>query len=151
MELCDIVERNLVGGKRVSLGIVDHLQAMLDRAQQPVRDGEFLGRGVVEPAGAQQSRDRIESRWNSHRIVATAVDHLLDLHEELDLADPAPPALQIIAGADPGTLSEVIANTRGDLPDLVDDAEIQRSPPNERMDGIEEALAEGQVAGTSAS
>ena len=69
------------------------------------------------------------------------MDHLLDLDEELDLANPAAAALEIEARADARALRKMVADPRGDLPDLLDHAEIERAPPHERLDRVEEAAA----------
>ena len=70
------------------------------------------------------------------------MDHLLDLDEEFDFANAAAPALQIIARADLGVLGEMVADPRRDLPHFLDHAEIERAAPHERLDRVEEALAE---------
>ena len=78
------------------------------------------------------------------------MDHLLDLDEELDLADAAAAALEVIARADAAPLREMVADARGNLPNLVDHSEIERAPPDERLDRVEEALPKRSVAGSRA-
>ena len=78
------------------------------------------------------------------------MDHLLDLDEEFDLPDSAATALQIIARTDVCALCEMVTNARRDLLHLVDDAEIERAPPDERFDRGKEALAELDVSGAGA-
>ena len=77
------------------------------------------------------------------------MDHLLDLDEELDLADAAAPALEVVARADLRALREMIADPRGDLPHFLDHAEIERAPPDERLDRVEEPLPKRDVAGAA--
>ena len=74
------------------------------------------------------------------RRIAAAVDHLLDLGEELDLADSAAAALQVVAGPKPRTLREMVADPGGNLPDLLDHPEVERAAPDERLDRLEEML-----------
>ena len=74
------------------------------------------------------------------------MDHLLDLDEELDLANSAAATLQIETGGDLRALREMIANARGNLPDFVDHAEIERAPPDKGLDGVEKALPERDIA-----
>ena len=82
-------------GKQVRLRIVDHLHAVLDRAQQAVGVGELARhRHRRDRPAASKRLDRVERRRRAHRRVAAAVDHLLDLDEELDLANAAAPALR---------------------------------------------------------
>ena len=78
------------------------------------------------------------------------MDHLLDLDEELDLADAAAPALEIVARADLRALCEMVADARRNLPYLIDDAEIERAPPDKWLDRVEKALAQREVAGAGA-
>src|SRR6185295_10763553 len=75
------------------------------------------------------------------------MDHLLDLDEELDLADAAASALEVEARAKGCALGEMVADPRGNLADLVDHAEIERAAPHERLDRRQETLPEGDVAG----
>ncbi len=102
---------------------------------------------LVEPPRGDQRRDRVERRRRAHRRIAAAVDHLLDLDEEFDFANPAAPALEIEARTEARPLREMVADPGGNLPHLVDHAEIERAAPDEGLDRAEEALAERDVAG----
>src|SRR5947209_14293046 len=79
------------------------------------------------------------------------MNHLLDLDEELDLANPAAAPLEVVTGADMRPLREMVPNPGGNLPHLVDHAEVERASPHERLDRVEEALAKRNVAGRGAS
>ncbi len=74
------------------------------------------------------------------------MDHLLDLDEKLDFANPTAPSFQIITGSDMCALGEMVSDPGGDLPHVVDHPEIERAAPNERLDGIQEALPQRDVA-----
>ena len=138
-------------GKQMGLRVVDHLHPMLDGPQQPIGVGELAARRrLVEPAGRSQSRDRVERRRRPHRRIAAAVDHLLDLDEEFDLANAAAAALEIVARPDARPLRKMVADARGDLPNFFDHTEIERAAPDERLDRVEEALPERDVAGSRA-
>ena len=78
------------------------------------------------------------------------MDHLLDLGEELDLADAASPALQVVARPEPRALREMVADAGGNFPNFLDHAEVERAAPDERLDRLEEMLAERPVAGADA-
>ena len=78
------------------------------------------------------------------------MDHLLDLDEKLDLANAAAATLQIKTGGDLRVLREMIADARRNLPNFVDHSEIERAPPDERLDRIEKALAKRDIAGRGA-
>ena len=74
------------------------------------------------------------------------MDELVDLGEELDLADAAAAALEIEAGAELLALGIMVADPAGDRLDLADRAEIERAAPDERMDRLEEIAAERGIA-----
>jgi hypothetical protein len=146
----DIVERRRILRQAVGLAVVDHLQPMLDRAQQ--RIGAAQHRRVVgrDPAGRLQRGERVERRRGAQGRLAAAMDELLDLGEEFDLADAAAAALQIEAGAEGLALRIMVADAAADRADLADRAEIERAPPDEGMDRLEEIAAERDIAGDHA-
>ncbi len=74
------------------------------------------------------------------------MDQLVDLREELDLADAAAPALQVVSRAERLTLRMVVPDTPRDPPYLADRAEIERAPPYERLDRPHEPFAQASVA-----
>ena len=134
----------------MGLLVVDHLHAMLGRAQPPVGFGE-VGREVgLEMAGARQRGDRVEGRRRPQRGVAAAVDQLPRLGEELDLADAAAPALDVIAGAEALAARIMVAHLLPDRPDFLERAEIERPAPDERLDRPKEGRAQRGIAGAGA-
>src|SRR6201999_1672455 len=76
-----------------------------------------------------------------------AMDELVDLGEEFDLANAAAAALEVEAGADFLPFRKMIADPPGDRLDLADRAEIGGPAPDERMNGVEEIAAKRGVAG----
>ena len=66
MELREIVQRLLVRRKKVSLRIVDHLHAVLDRPQQAIGIREFAGGLGIQPCRLDQSGDRVEGCGGAH-------------------------------------------------------------------------------------
>src|SRR5947208_2404844 len=80
---------------------------------------------------------RAKRRRLPQRRFAPAVDQLVDLRVEFDLADAAPPPLKVEAGTEPLTLRIMIADSTRDRLHLADRAEIEAAAPDERMDGVE--------------
>ena len=117
---------------------LDHLGAVLDRAQQPVSAGEIVGECAIQPICSDECGDCVERRRRTHRRIAAAVNHLLDLNEELDLADSAAPALEVEPRSDVRALREMVANSGRYLTHLFNYSEIERAAPNKRVDSIEE-------------
>src|SRR5438128_1805428 len=74
------------------------------------------------------------------------MDELVDLDEELGLPDAAPPALQVVARPERLTLRIMVADPAADRTDLADRPEVERAPPDEGMDRVEEIAAERRVA-----
>ena len=146
----DGVERGTVERQAVGLLIVDHLDAMFDRAQQAIGVGKRVSELGIEVTGGGQRGERVERRGDPQSAVAAAVDHLLCLGEEFDLADPAATALQVKTGAERLDLGIMIADRQADRADFVDRAEIERAAPDERVDRVEEVTAERGVAGAGA-
>src|SRR4051794_1894685 len=98
MEASDVVERLRLRGNEVRLSVFDHLHAMLDSPQQPIGVFKFA-RGVrVKPVRRDQRPNGIQRRRRADGGVTATVDHLLDLDEELDLANSAAATLQIKTG-----------------------------------------------------
>ena len=93
--------------------VLNHLQTVFERAQPVIADPHDLrvfggddarlGKSIQAGAGAAQAQCG----------VAAAMDELVGLGEEFDLADAAAPALEIIAGADGLTCGIVIADAGG--------------------------------------
>ena len=142
----DIVQCRRVGREQMRLRVVDHLHAMLNRPQEAVGSRKFASGNFVKLPGRSQRLNGIEGRCGPNCRVATAMDHLLDLNEELDLADSPAPALEVVAGSQLRSLRQMVANSCGDLPHFLDYAEIERAAPHKEFDRAEETLAERNVA-----
>ena len=100
----------------------------------------------IEAVGGDQCFERLERRGRPYRRVTAAVDQLLDLDEELRLADAAAAALEVEAGAERLALRIMIADAQADVADFLDGAEIERAAPDEGADLVEESLAQRDVA-----
>ena len=85
----DRVERSLVRRQGMRLPVLDHLQPVLDGAEQPV--GVAQRRGILgrDPPRRRQRRQRVLGPGGAQLRLASAMDELVDLGEELDLADAA--------------------------------------------------------------
>src|SRR5947199_344412 len=83
-------------------------------AQQQVGAAKHLCRVGRDPAGRRQRGERIERRRRAQLGLAAAMDELVDLDEELDLADPAAAALEVVAGAEGLALGIMVADPPAD-------------------------------------
>src|SRR5581483_9852302 len=138
--------RQLCGVARhdVGLSLVDDLDLVLDVPEEPVRGGETIGEIARDVAGVRERGERGERRARSESLVLAAVDELLRLHEELDLADTAPAELHV------GARGVGAAERRIDLPlhrlQVLDRPEVEVAPVDERHELPEQRLAERAVA-----
>ena len=83
--------------QRVGLLVGHHLQAVLDRAQEPIGRVE-IGAGIgADPAALGERRKRRQRLAAAQLGMPAAGDELLGLHEELDLADAAAAELDVVA------------------------------------------------------
>ena len=147
MQVSDIIQR-IACGKRMRLLVADHLQAVLDRAQAVVTFAERPRVFLADPAGGSQ---RIQCRPRASRSeggVASTVDQLMGLGEELDLADAAATQLQIVAGLRNAGTAVLIANAVGQPADFIDRTEIKASAPHEGPDMVKKLFAGCNVAST---
>ena len=85
-------------GQRVGLLVLDHLQAVLEGAQEAIGVLQIGGRVVGDEAARAQRFQRGQGAALAQRRHAAAEDQLLGLGEELDLADAAAPELDVVAG-----------------------------------------------------
>jgi hypothetical protein len=132
-------------GQAVRLPVLDHLQPVFDRAQQPVGSRQLLRLPGGDPPGRGQRRQRALRARRAQRGLATAMDELVHVREELDLADAAAAALQVVARAECLAVGIMVADPPGDRLELADRAEIERAPPHERVDRLQEIAPDRRV------
>ncbi len=146
VEPCDTVQRGGIERQAVGLLVRDHLQAVLERAQPVIALPQYLGIfGGDQPGRGQRVEARAGSAQPQGRV-ASAVDQLVGLREEFDLADAPAPLLEIEAGAGPQRPVVVGADPLGQPADLGNRAEIEALAPDERPDRGQERLARRQIA-----
>src|SRR5262249_48994049 len=85
-------------GQRVRLLVVDHLQAMLDDAQETIGLDHVFGDLERRAAGARERAQRVAGAARAQTRVAAPEDQLLGLRKEFDLANAAAPELHIVTG-----------------------------------------------------
>ena len=133
-------------GNFVGLPVVQHLQPMFGRAQRNIGRADRRAVFFRHMARGHQRRERGARIGAAQRFVPPAMDQLLCLHEELAFPDAAPPPLAVIARPDRLAGGIMIADRTPHGVDIADLAEIQRAPPDERANGIEEALPQRDIA-----
>ena len=144
-------------GRRMGLPVGDHLQPVLDAAEETVGARELARRAPVQMAGAGQQAQRGQRARLAQPGIAPAPDQLQRLRQELDLADAAAAELHVV----PGDAPHRIGRHRAAAPllrvdaalhrvDVGDGGEIEMPAPDEGADRREEVVAERDVAGDRA-
>ena len=131
------------GGNGMDLGIAQHLQAVFQPPQETVGPAQVAGAVFGNmPGGSQGAQGRLQPRLAQGRLAAAA-DQLQHLGQELDLADPARPALDVIG-------QFLAGHFRGDRglhrAQAVQRAVIQVPAVDERAQLIQESPPRGKVA-----
>ncbi len=134
-------------GQRMGLLVGDHLQAMLDGAQEHVRAFEIVAGVGVDPAPAREPFERCKRLAAAQRRVTAAGDQLLGLHEELDLADAAAAELDVVAFDRDFAAAAIGLNLPLHLVDVAEGDEIEIFAPDEGRKLREQSLAGGNIAG----
>ena len=146
----DIACRLRVRGQAVGLLVGAHLQPVLPAAQLGVRARQC--RRIVR-RDALGSRQRVQ-RGHGLRLtqcwIAAAVDELVRVGEELDLADSSRSSFEVEAGADRGGAVTAVAHSGGQRTNVGHGLKVEAAPPDERADAVEKPLAKRRIAGAGA-
>src|SRR5690606_19290190 len=86
-----------IGGQCLRLLVGDHLQPVLDAAQEAIALGELVANLRPDPAAIGEVGERPERVRLAKIELAAAGNELLRLREEFDLADAATPHLDVVA------------------------------------------------------
>ena len=141
--------QQLVGllGQRLGLLVGDHLQAMLDGAQEAVGLSELVAGGGGDPAALLETLQGGQGVRHAQLALASAGDQLLGLHEELDLADAAAADLDVVAGDADGAEAAIGVDLALHGVDVGDGREVEVLAPDVGGEALEQGLAGGDIAG----
>ncbi len=137
----------LIGFRQfLRLLVVDHLHAMFERAQDSIGLGEVFRGFWCDPGLAAEGIEHVQRARPAQRRPPPAIDQLLRLHEEFDLANAATAKLEIV----PGNRDLVVPFHGIDLPlhrvDIRDGTVIEVFPPDEGLQFLEIGRAGGFIA-----
>ncbi len=135
-----------VARQEVGLGIADHLQSVLDLAEEFVVAAQGVGLVLTDPARGRQALQALQCLPHAKRRIPPSGNELAGLREELDLADAAGPQLDVslLERGPVGCL--VVADSQSHFMRVADRYEIEMAAPYERPQPFEEALARCDVA-----
>ena len=119
-------------GQPVHLLVGEHLQAVLEAAQEVVGRAELVDRRVRQQPRLTEARERGAQRRRLQAPVAAAARQLQRLHDEFDLADAAGSELDVVGHLAPGHLA---LDERAHLAQALEHAVVEIAPIDERAHG----------------
>ena len=149
MQSGDRIEIVRLRRKAVRLPIVDHLQPVFDGAVTTVCVGEPQCLGTIDPPGVCQRCERGQRRADPQRWIAPAVNELMNLREEFDLANTAAPAFDVEPRAEK-LPAMMVANRVRQRTQVANRSEVEAAPPDERLHHGQKALAKCKIPGRGA-
>ena len=135
------------GGQLVGLLVVDHLQPVLEAAQELVSFAHLLGGLFADAAGGGQRPQGFAGSACAQAAVPPAPDQLLGLGEELDLADAAPAELHVVTGDGDFAAAAMSVDLPLDRMDIGDRCEIKVFAPDKRRHSLKKSGPSLSVAG----
>ena len=127
--------------------VIEHLQAMLDEAQEPVGPLQSVGDGGRDPQSLGQRIQHLERAPAAQSRIAAAGDQLLSLDEKFDLANAAAAELDIM----PKRGNRVMTFDRVDLAlegvNVGNSREVEIFAPDIGLQTRQKLLAKFDVAG----
>ena len=147
---CKPIELRALGRQRLRLLVIDHLQPVLDRAQENVGGFHIVARVFVDPAILRQPVEGGQRIAVAQGGIASARNQLLGLREKFDLANAATAKLDVVTFH----RDLAVAAIGIDLPlhgvDVGNGDEVEIFAPYEGRQTIEDRLARRDVAGAGA-
>ena len=134
----------------MGLLIADHLQPVLDPAQEEICVGEVVRGLRLDPSPLRQLLQRLDGAAQPELGMAARGDKLLGLREELDIADAAAPELDIVACD--RDLAVALMGMHAPLHgvDVGDGREVEIFAPDEGRELAQELFARVDIAGNDA-
>ena len=142
----DALQPLVVFGQVVGLLVIDHLDCVLDVAQEPVLLRQRVARLGRDPAALGEHRQHLHRRAAAQFGEPPAGDELLRLDEELDLADAATSELDVVAPYRDLAMALVGMDLALDRMDVGDRREIHVFAPDIGLQFLEERIAGPQIA-----
>src|SRR4029077_13109385 len=112
------------------LCIVDHLQAMLETAEEPIVVDQLSDGCRVDPAGRGEATQRLASRSGPQLAQPTTPDQLVRLRKEFDFADPAATGLDVMALDGDSPPAAIGVDLPLDRVDVLNSSKIEVLPPD---------------------
>src|SRR5262245_54349739 len=142
----DSVELPPVGRDDMRLLVANHLQPVLDAAEKEIGFGQFAGSLARDPAAFSQAFECLDGAARPKLRVPASGDKLLGLGEEFDVADAAPPELDVVASDSDGAMAFELVHSALHRVNVGDSGVVEIFAPDERRELAQELLARLAVA-----
>jgi hypothetical protein len=134
----------------MSLLISDHLQPVLDGAQEAIGCGKVIAGCAVDPFALGKRVEGDKRLADTQFGVAAAGDELLGLYEEFYLADAAAPEFDVMALDRNFVVPAISVDLALHRFDVGHGSKIEIFAPDERREFVQEGFARRDIAGTCA-
>ena len=135
----DLRDALLVVRHAVGLSVVRHLQPMLERAVKDIGLHQLYHHLAADMAGAHQTVEGLARAAHAQRRIPPTPDELLRLRQKFDLADAAPPELDVVSGDGDLAAAAVSVDLALDRANVLDGGEVEVSAPDEGLQPAEES------------
>ncbi len=149
-EAGDMIEPLAGRGQRMRLLVSDHLEAMLECAEEAICGLQLVGRFRRDPLLARQLVQHEAGLLAAQVAVAAARDQLLRLHEEFDFADAAAAELDVVTGDRDGAVTADGVDLALHRVNVVDGGEVEILAPDIGRQHFQEAIARTEISGNGA-
>src|SRR6476646_6434447 len=136
--------------QNMGLLVADHLQPVLDPAQEKVSFDEILSGLRLDPAASRQRVQSFDGAAQAELRMTAAGNELLGLGEELDIADATAPELDVVAGDGNGAVALMGVHPPLHGVDVGDRREVEIFAPDEGCKLAQELFAGVDIAGNDA-
>ena len=143
----DALDPGAVRRKPMSLRVVDHLQPVLEAAQETIVVNQLRGGRGIDPAGCREPPECLAGRADAQLLQSPAPDQLLRLGEELDLANAPAAGLDVVPFHRDPPAAAVRVDLALDRVDVLDGCEVEVFPPDEGLQLVQKSSSGGAVAG----
>src|SRR5215813_4021194 len=143
----DARDPGTVSWKCMRLRIIDHLQAMLETAEEPIVIDQLSAGRRINPAGRAEATQRFAGRTGPQFAQAPAPDQLLGLREEFDFADTAATGLDVVALNSDSPTPAIGVDLALDRMDVLDRSKIEVFSPDKWVQLAQKVLPGDSIAG----
>ena len=129
------------------LRVIDHLQAVLETAEEPIVIDQLSGGRGINPAGRGEAAQRLASRTGPQFAQPPAPDQLLGLREEFDFADTAATGLDVVALDSDSPTAAIGVDLALDRVDVLNRSKIEIFSPDKWVQLAQKMLPGDPIAG----